>query len=646
MKIVTGVHNTGGAGLRGRKFLITFVICCTPLLILKVHAINPAIDVTLKARTVPQANVAVTGFLGDALHSSEEGRLKELPHWDDGTLIRIFSEASKKDNERTDWYGEHAGKWLIAASMAAARTGDPQLKELLLATADKLVSDQEADGYLGTYSKVQRLTNGGARHNHSWDVWNLSYMTLGLLKLNEYFPDDRYEQAAKAIGELFLRIFGDGSHPVPRYGTRHGISATVLLDPVVELYRQTGDGRYLGLAQLIVKEMDEAEGLGLLSVALRGRDLVNVGDGKAYQIIWNLTAITKLYVVTGDERYLKAAMNAWKNIVNYHLTICGGPWGGVGKFYECFNRAGFWSPYGFTETCSSMAWIQFNKALFEITGDPRYAQEIEKTTYNALAGSLYPDGVQWCYHSFVNGCRYHANFNDCCPSSGALALEEIPGILYSAMEDGVSCNIYAPGKATVKIQGGARIGLNQETGYPFDGRIHLTVSTDRPHTFPLFVRVPDWADEFALRINGEEVDCSGFKSGTYFRMDREWKNGDRVEIEFPMELRTTEHPEFVTAPQSRKDIYRVRWFALSRGPLVYAANGLIDETDREGVFPMSGQDPEQLFEPVEAPEGTRGPAYELDVRDRDPLLFLPYYEAGGRSDGTWRLTWIQESINR
>src|SRR5690606_11232165 len=120
--------------------------------------------------------------------------------------------------------------------------------KLLLETADYLVDQQEADGYLGTYSPKVRLTNATARHNRSWDAWSLSYMTLGLLEVNRYFPRPQYLAAATKIGDLFLETFGPGKKDITEYGTRHGISATIVLDPVVELYKITNDRRYLTLA--------------------------------------------------------------------------------------------------------------------------------------------------------------------------------------------------------------------------------------------------------------------------------------------------------------------------------------------------------------------------------------------------------------
>lgn len=589
------------------------------------------------------ASVSVKGMLGHAIAISKSGRLTQLPSWNNGELITMFGEEVKNNHHRTDWRGEHGGKWLYAASMAARQGDDPELKALLIKTADFLIAQQEKDGYLGTYSPRVRLTSAEASHGRSWDAWNLSCMALGLIEVHHLLKEPKYLDAAKKIGELFIATFGKGQRDITEYGTRYGISATIILDPVVELFKVTRDNRYLELAETVMERMEARPGANIVSVAASGNDLERVGDGKAYQLLWNLTAIAKLYEVTGNPEYLKAVTQGWKNVTQHHLTLAGGPWGGVGKHLECFNRRYFWNPYGFIETCSTMSWIQLNKVMLRLTGDAKYAEEIERAAYNALLGAQYPNGVDWAYHSFSNGRRHIAHFDDCCPSSGVLALQELPTLLYAVKGKGIVCNLFTAGAATVTLNNGNRVSIQQETGYPFEGDISLTVSPQKKEAFPLHIRIPAWADHADIRVNGQAIDTTGFRAGAYFTLNRTWRKGDRVDIVFPMALRLHRKAERTDSPQGGPDLYRVNWFALTRGPLVFAAHGLINN-NREQVVPLSDEDPEKIFTPVEPPEGFDGPAYELTYGKGDRVLFLPYYEAGGREANTWRLTWVQSGI--
>lgn len=589
--------------------------------------------------------VAVKGLLGESIVLAENGRLRSLPGWNGGQLIKMFSKEQRKNNTTTDWYGEHGGKWLYSAALAANRTNDEALKDLLFKTADYLVSTQEADGYLGSYSTALRITNNESKfHKRSWDTWTLSCMIMGLLEVDRYFPNTRYRDAASKIGALLLNTFGDGSKKITNYGTRYGYSATIVLEPVVELYKLTGDKRYLDFAQLIVKEVEDKDGLRLIASMLNHRDLETIADGKAYQIIWNLTGLAKLYEITGTPDYLKAVESAWKNIKAYHLTITGGPWGGIGKHKECFNTKGFWDPYGFIETCSTMSWIQLNKELLHLSGEAKYAQEIERSAYNALLGAQFANGVDWSYHTFTNGKRHTANFTDCCPSSGIMALEELSPMVYSRRDEGIALNLFTSSDATITLNDQKTVRISQMTRYPFDGKITLKINSSQKSNFPLYIRIPEWASGTEIKIDGKKPGDE-IIAGSYYKLDNTWDKENIVEINFPIELKLVEQSEFAIVPQGTADIYRINWIALSRGPLIYATNGLINGEDREKAFHLDSKNAMKLMKPVNSINGFAGQPYELTAPDVKPLIFLPFYEAGGRTTGTWRLTWIQNKIN-
>lgn len=593
-------------------------------------------------------SVSIKGFLGDAVQISEKGRLVSLPEWNDGQLIKMFSPESRLQSTTNDWYGEHAGKWMYTAALAANRTGDEELRSLLLKTADYLISTQEKDGYLGTYSPDRRITNTAYEFfNRSWDVWNLSYMVLGLLETNKYFPNESYLSAANNIGELFLKTFGEGKQNITDYGNHMGLSSTIILDPAVELYRATGDKRYLDFAIHVIRRMEEKEGMQIISMMLQNRDLSVVGDGKAYQLCWNLTAVAKLYQMTGNEDYLTAAENAWNNIMNFHLTATGGPWGGIGvQSVECFSRLGFWSPYGFLETCSTMAWMQFTREMFRITGEAKYAQELEKTAYNALVGAQYPNGIDWCYHIFDNGRTHVARFHACCPSSGAMALEELSPLVYSLKGEGISCNIYTKSEASITLSGSNKVSIRQETEYPFEGVVRVTLLPEKRSDFPVYLRIPDWADRAEISVNGQHIETTNFKQGGYFTINRTWVEGDEISMNFPLKLKISHKAEDSnTARGESAPISRMHWFSLGRGPLVYSVSGLIGGKDREGTYLLPEDKPESYFVPVSGPAGTKGQAFELRLPNQKPLLFVPYFEAGKRMPGNWRLTWIQNKID-
>lgn len=588
------------------------------------------------------ATVSIKGLLGNEIRSSEEGRLTMLPSWNGGQLIKMFSEEYRSINKTNDWYGEHAGKWLYTTALAVRRTDSPILKELLLNTANELMTYQDKNGYLGSYSPLQRITaKDYTMHNRSWDVWNLTYMTLGFLKLNEYFPNPKYLETAENIGELLLQTFGENKADITDYGTRHGLSATIVLEAAVELYHFTNDERYIEFGKYVINRLNEREGLQMMPMLLDNKDLEQVGDGKIYQNIWNLYALSRFYEIQPDPQIMKALEKAWEGIFNFHLTIAGGPWGGIGKHLECFNVRGFFSPYGLVETCSIMSWVHFNKQMLRLTGEARYAQEIEKSVYNELLGAKYENGIDWNYHSFSNGRRHTANFNDCCPSSGALTLEEISTLAYSIRENGIACNIFTESEAEINIPKANNIKIVQQTDYPFDGKIHLCLYTEKSEIFPLFVRIPEWAKNVIIKVNGEVFEKE-ISNNEYCKIDRKWNNKDEVEIFIPFNLNIVHKTELIKAPQSKNDIYSVDWFALQRGPLVYALSDLIFGSEREEVIKLKEADTKIAFQEIQVSNGYE---YHLNLAGNKTLIFVPYYMTSNRKAGEWRITWLQNKMN-
>lgn len=601
---------------------------------------------------MPPRNVQLKGLLGTALAANHQGRLSRFITDEQSEPIALFHPERSKENREGDWYGEHAGKWLWAAAKAAHRTGDEALAFRLRQVADHLVKLQAEDGYLGTYAEDRRFmrkqppgprTWDGAPGQRTWDVWTHSYLVLGLLEVHRFFPNPAYLLAARKIGDLCFRTLSAGDLSVTELGNHHGMSATVLLDPAMELYFATGEERYLHLAQLVARQAEARPELALLSQSLAGVDAAEIATGKAYQLAWNLVGLAKLYRATQDERHLKAVHNVWNSIRTHHLTLGGGPWGGVAlRSREVFNPPGYFSPHGYVETCSILAWLQLNKELWRLTGEAVFAEEIERSAYNDLLGAQAPNGEDWCYYSFPNGKRVHTTYWRCCKSSGAMALEELPEVAYVLTEQGeLTVNLYGASEVSWEQPGTGRITLTQETAYPFDGAVRLRIHTQSPATFALNLRIPSWAQNAQLSLRGE--DPSALTSGGYVRIERTWENREEVTLSFPMapvmHRASTRNVQESKAPDGswvQQEVLRHDYVAFTRGPLVYAT-GLIDGFKHQDTQRLRGI---PQVEMLAAPPGCEGPVMRWNLEDRAPLLFHPYFEAGGRKDGAWRLTWM------
>jgi uncharacterized protein len=598
--------------------------------------------------------VKLHGLLGEALDANRRGRLSQFITGPDSPAIAIFNPDHRDHNEEGDWYGEHAGKWLVAAAKAAARSGDATLRAKVIAVADHLLSVQTEDGYLGNYAAPRRFmvpqppkpeSWNGEPALRTWDIWTHSYLLLGLIEVHRCFGHDRHLDAACRIADLCWRTFCRDGIDITSVGNHHGMSATVLLDPTVDLYTLTGEPRYLQMAEHVLAQADANPRLALLQRALAGADPSEIATGKAYQLCWNLVGLAKLHRATGNADYARALDLQWQAIRDHHISLGGGPFGGIGhRSREVFNPAFVFDPTAYVETCSILAWIQLNRELLAITGDVRHAEEIERTAYNDLLGAQAPNGEDWCYYSFANGRRIHTNYWRCCKSSGAMALEELPAVAYATDAQGVVVNLLGPGEAALHLKDGIGVTLRQNTGYPFDGEIRIDVRPASTARFRVRLRVPAWAEGAMLAIAGGAP--FSVAPGHYADIEREWAPGDTIALSLPMRprvhRRTYRNIQESRAPDGspvRQQVLHYGHVAFTRGPLVYAT-GLIDGYKSSEVVRLPETDGDLRIEQLLPIGDGPAPALRVHFDDRPPIDFQPYYGLNGRADRSWRITWL------
>ena len=593
------------------------------------------------------------GVLGEAILANRRGRLSTFVVDATSPAIALFAPARRAHNEEGDWYGEHAGKWLVAAARAAAGSHDIALEARVREVADYLVSVQDADGYLGTYASARRFTQpqpppppswNGEPSVRTWDVWIHAYLVLGLLEAHRLLGDDRHLQAAVRIGELLIRTL-DAGIDITVLGNHFGMSATVFMDPACELHFATGEARWLQLARRVLDQADANPRLALMAQAQAGADVSEIGTGKAYQLAWNLVGLAKLHRATGDVAIGSAVAQLWRNIRDRHLTLGGGPWGGVAhRSREVFNAAGAFEPQAYVETCSTLAWIQLNRELLAVTGDAVYADEIERSAYNDLLGAQAADGEDWCYYSFPNGPRVHTTYWRCCKSSGAMALEELPAIACTVDAGGaIAVNLYGPASAVASLPGVGEVHLDQHTAYPHDGAVAIRVRVERPGRFTLKLRIPAWCHDADARIDGRDADTA-LVPGRYAVLDRDWSGDEVVHLHLPMPAclhrAANRNVQVSRAPDGsavEQEVLRYDYVAVTRGPLVYAT-GLVDGYKLDETLRLPPDAAAALR--VLPAEAGAAPRVELSPVGRPPLLYAPYYALGDRADGAWRLTWM------
>lgn len=499
--------------------------------------------------------IKVGGWLGGRVEANATNRLLRI---DAEPLLAGF----KQKPGSHPWIGEHIGKWMHAATLAWAYTGDPRLREKLDQAVAELVAAQEPDGYLGTYVPDKRF---GLYPGADWDVWSHKYNLIGLLTYYEYTGNERALEACRRMGDLLVRTFGPDKKSIISAGTHVGMAATSVLEPMVLLYRFTGEERYLDFCRYILLAYQEPNGPKIIDTLLTIKQVNQTANGKAYEMLSNLVGLCELARATGDRQLLTPILNAWKDIVEKRLYLTGSA--SQAEHFRADHELPNDTGAHIAETCVTTTWVQLNLQLLRLTGDARFANELERTFYNHLAAAQHPRGDDWCYFTPLAGPKQYDSGIHCCHSSGPRGLALAPQAAYLARAepegDALLVATFEPSSAEVDL-GGQRVRVRQESEFPFEGRSELRFETaEGQHGFAVHIRVPPWAGPIEIRLNGKSI-STGRKDGWLTVAKRAWSAKDRLTLRYQV------RPEWVNGTHGNESFAALRWgpFVLSYDPTV------------------------------------------------------------------------------
>jgi DUF1680 family protein len=484
--------------------LVVVVVCAGSFCSAGEFAKPVAVDVASDAFVPAEIAAArYEGYLGDRIVNNAQHRLMTL------NLDDILASYVHRPGQHA-WAGEHAGKFLHAACLEWERTGDPKLKARIDHAAKVLIDSQLPDGYLGTYSDDKRWT--------SWDVWSHKYNLIGLLEYHHATGDAAALGACRKMGDLLCNTFGDdstGKRDILKSGTHKGMAATSVLEPMVVLYRYTGETRYLDFCKYIVRSWDNPpREPKVLATLLAGGSVRNIADAKAYEMMSNFVGLLELYRATGEGKYEQACETAWKEIRAHQNYATG-----TSSWNEYFQPNDLLKPDGSFEEknqryvaagegCVTVTWLQMNWQLLRLTGDAAYADELERTTYNALLAAQSPADATVCYFLPMLGRKQFAEAThgipgvSCCSSSIPRGVAMISQFTAGAIKGEPAVVLYAPGEQTIDAADGMHLKLKIETNYPKSGAVDIKLAGGAKGEFPILLRVPAWCDKFEAKVGG------------------------------------------------------------------------------------------------------------------------------------------------
>ena len=619
---------------RGLRFVIT-AFACAALSGSAVPAANLPVPekvtslVPDKQDAQTPDHVSLNGWIGTRIQANEANRLAKL---DTGRLL----EGYRKRPGRQTWDGEHVGKWLHAATLAWVNTHDPKLRQKMDTTAAELIKCQQPDGYLGTYLPEKRWTE--------WDVWAHKYNLIGLITYMRYTGNMAPLPCCRRMGDLLCNTFGDepGKQDIIPAGFHEGMAPTSVLEPMVLLYRLTGEPRYLDFCKYILRAWEHPNGPKIISTLLKTGHVAEVGDAKAYEMLSCLNGALELYRITGDKKILQACLNAWQDIMDHHLYLTG-----TASYREHFhgdydlpnvNNVG--------ETCVTVTWLQFNAHLLRLTGEVRFADQLEKVVLNQLFGAEQCDGTAWGYYVEMEGKKPYSAVLDghCCLSSGPRGVALIPTFAITTDADGVVVNLYETDTANLKLHDGTAIGLATETRYPSAGQITIKLTPDAKKKFTVKLRIPEWCQKSSIQVNGKKVSTKTGADG-YVAVRREWNKDDQIQLDLDIE------PRIIVGQHKNEGK-----IAILYGPLVLAADEAMLDTNTTTLSAIAVADgklsslqitPEPAPEKVKTWDGAevfrinsvaRKSTASVKAGGAMPVELIPFADAGGT--GTAYKVWL------
>lgn len=517
--------------------------------------------------------------------------------------------------------GEHWGppfhdgdmyKWLEAVAAVYAVNKDPELDALMDKFIEQVVKAQRADGYIHTPVIIEERNKGIDTHSEhrdqtvigtkvgaedekgafanrlNFETYNLGHLMMaGITHYRATGKRTLFDAAIKAT-DFLCHFYETASAEL----ARNAICPSHYMG-VVEMYRATGNPRYLELSKNLIDIRGMVEnGTDDNQDRIPFREQYNA-MGHAVRANYLYAGVADVYAETGEAQLMKNLTSIWNDIVNRKMYVtgaCGALYDGTspdGTCYEPDSIQKVHQSYGrayqlpnstaHNETCANIGNMLFNWRMLESTGDAKYADIVETALYNSVLSGVSLDGKRYFYTNplrlsddFPYTLRWPRERQEyiscfCCPPNTLRTICEAQNYAYTVSENALWCNLYGQSELTTKL-GKHDLEVSQVTGYPYDGKVMLTFrAVPKKQEMALHLRIPAWCDRATVKINGEVVDVP-VKANTYATLNRVWKKGDVVELDMEMRVKLMESNPLVE--ETRNQV------VVKRGPLVYCLEGV------------------------------------------------------------------------
>jgi DUF1680 family protein len=476
-------------------------------------------------------------------------------------------------------------KFLEAVCAVNAVTHDPQLTEILDRSIDAISRAQRSDGYLHTPLLI-RARNGDTRarpfqeRNH-FEMYNMGHLMTAACLHHRVTGNDRFLAVARMAADFLCDVFRE---PSPELA-RNSVCPSHYMG-LVELYRATREPRYLELANKLFSMRSLVKDGGDDNQDRIPFTEQREAVGHAVRANYLYAGAADLYLETGDASLRPSLDAVWQNVSQKKMYITGG----CGALYDGASPDGSDNQQSITrvhqaygrnyqlpnatahnETCAAVGSVMWNWRMFLMTGDARYIDVLETALYNAMLAGVSLEGTNYFYTNPLRQAeppptrmrwsRTRVAFvtSYCCPPNVLRTIAEVNGYAYSKGDDAVWVNLYGSSRLSTKLDGKPLV-LKQQTDYPWNGKVRITIDQCPSDEFALKLRIPKWALNAELSVNGASVGVNTAPA-TYAEVRRRFRPGDFVELDLPMPAQLIEANPLVE--ETRNQV------AIQRGPIVY-----------------------------------------------------------------------------
>jgi len=528
---------------------------------------------------------------------------------------------------------------------------------------DKIAAAQQPDGYLNTYYTLTNLKDRYSDMSMHED-YNAGHMIEAGVAYYNATGKRKLLDVCIRWADHFDSIFGPSK--------RHWVTGHQELElALVKLFKVTGNQKYLQLADWLLSERGHRNAKGYTWTDWKdtayAQDAVPVKDqkeitGHAVRAMYLYTGAADVATQTGDTGYLKAMRRVWEDVVYRNMYITGGI-GSAGSnegFSKDFDLP---NEQAYCETCASVGMVFWNQRMNSLTMNSSYIDVLERSLYNGALDGLSLSGDRFFYGNPLASKGQHQRKEwfgtACCPSNIARLVASLGNYIYATTDRSIYVNLFVGSSTKISIAGGS-VDVKMATNYPWDGKVNLQIDPFKKSFFGLFLRIPGWVqgktytnglydysnfktNNYTVKVNGKEL-TTRVESG-YLVIEREWKKGDQVTYDLPMQVN-----RLVSSTDLKFNNNRV---AIQRGPIVYCVEGA-DNNNKAWNFILPSNtefeisDQIILDEPIKAlsamvPVMTVNADGSSIQTEKKKITAIPYYTWANRGKNEMQV-WLPTTI--